>query len=592
MKSKTNYFSKYVFGLGVFIYIYLLLRAYFNEPLHDEVACFFNYIETGKILGQGIVQDAQNHLLHSYLTRFFFLLFGDHFFVLRIPSLLSFPLYFLGIYQLSLFLKENYQRVLLLTALTTIPFIVEYFAYSRGYALGISFFIWMIIYSIKWAEKQSLKYSFLVYFFSYLAVFSNLIYFGPAFLAMSLIGIYHLKNIRIFTLKENVLLFGLHICFIVSILPFIWFSYVLKNGGALYHGSLNGLWEVTGKSLTKNVLFYDANWQKMIWLTMLGCFALIILYLFKQNRFWNQFKEKENIIAYYFFGNIAIILLLAHFLKVNYPMDRAGMYLIPLFILLFVFIVIKKKQTAVLLYLLLFFPCTFMLKMNLHTSVFSQYHRMTDVFYQEVRSKISPDNSLILYPLSGLTWCRHERERTGSKINPKMDEYIDPAYDVVITRSQNYLESEQRSEFEVFAEDKASTLVALKKKRKIERIQLLEAKSNIAASRKKQIVLFETSNCKKQIDKNILIQIKGTLEIHCSFDKIGFIIQTSPQKKIETCNQRWLEGSEKQKIEININYVLSKNEVIDDKLFVYICNPDGRLITFKNGITKVFELKP
>lgn len=572
------------------LFIYLIIRAYINEPYHDEIAAFFNYSEIGKIFGKGVIQDAQNHLLNTYLTHFCYLLFGDHFFFLRIPSLLSFPIYFVGVYKLSLLLKENNQRILFLVGLTSILFITEYFAYSRGYALGITFFIWMIIYSIKWVEKQTLQNALFLYFFTYLAIFSNLIYFGSACLAAFLIGIYHLKNIRTFQLKENGLFFGLHICFFLSIIPFLWLSYVLKNGGALYHGSLDGLWLTTGKSLTRNVLFYDADWQKIIWIILLMIFIIISFYQVKKNGLWNQLKEKEILISYYFFGNLVIILLLAFFLKVNYPLDRVGMYLIPLFLLLFIFNILKNKYTKYLLYILLFFPLSFIVKMSLHTSVFSQKDRMTTAFYQKVRSQISPENSLSIYPVLCLTWCKHERKFNGSKINPSSKLEIDSRNDFVITRYQNFSEYNKSSEYKIIAYDQSSTLIALKRKKLFTRIPRIKNNISVSSTRKKKIALLKLTDLEKYKNKNFLIQIKGMLEISNSFDKVGFFIHTSEKHYIETCTQRWLQGSKKQKFPININYVLTENDNLDDKLFVYICNPEGRLITFKNGKITAFEL--
>ena len=83
--AKLSFFQKYAIALFGFVFIYLVLRAYFNEPLHDEVATFFNYIETGRIFGEGVIQVAQNHLLNTYASRWMYLMFGDDFFFLRIP---------------------------------------------------------------------------------------------------------------------------------------------------------------------------------------------------------------------------------------------------------------------------------------------------------------------------------------------------------------------------------------------------------------------------------------------------------------------------------------------------------------------------
>ena len=53
MKKNTP-FLVYALFLFSFIFIYLIFRAIFNEPLHDEVATFFNYIEGGRIFGTAL----------------------------------------------------------------------------------------------------------------------------------------------------------------------------------------------------------------------------------------------------------------------------------------------------------------------------------------------------------------------------------------------------------------------------------------------------------------------------------------------------------------------------------------------------------
>ena len=67
--------------------IYLLLRAWFVEPLHDEVATYFFYIYHGDFWGANMVVDANNHLLNSWLCHAIYRVFGDHFFLFRLPNM-------------------------------------------------------------------------------------------------------------------------------------------------------------------------------------------------------------------------------------------------------------------------------------------------------------------------------------------------------------------------------------------------------------------------------------------------------------------------------------------------------------------------
>ena len=181
LENNYSYFLKiYTVLLFCFIFIYLIIRALFNEPLHDEIATFFNYIETGKINGKDVIQDAQNHLLNSYISHYLYKFCGNNLFSLRIANLIAFVIYYFGIVKISKLLTDKTSQILLLTALSTVPFMIEYFAYSRGYGLGLSFFIWVLIYAVKWVNETSFKNALILYLFTFFSVFSNLIYFNSS----------------------------------------------------------------------------------------------------------------------------------------------------------------------------------------------------------------------------------------------------------------------------------------------------------------------------------------------------------------------------------------------------------------------------
>ena len=76
------------------LFVYLLLRGIFVEPLLDELGTLHWYIQTGNIINENAVLDANNHLLNSFFSHYAFRLFGDHLIVYRLLALLSFPVYF------------------------------------------------------------------------------------------------------------------------------------------------------------------------------------------------------------------------------------------------------------------------------------------------------------------------------------------------------------------------------------------------------------------------------------------------------------------------------------------------------------------
>ena len=82
-------------GLFVFLWGYLWLRAIYTQLTHDETATFFRYIQPGLFMPYAHELSANNHILNSILSYFFYSVFGVSPMVLRLANLLAFPLYFI-----------------------------------------------------------------------------------------------------------------------------------------------------------------------------------------------------------------------------------------------------------------------------------------------------------------------------------------------------------------------------------------------------------------------------------------------------------------------------------------------------------------
>ena len=140
----------YLWLIGGLLTVYALLRAWFVAPLHDENATFFHFIETGAIWGKGSLLDANNHLLNSYIGRFFYNLFGENYFLFRLPTALSTGLYFGVVWKLTSSFAINWQRWLITLAIVCVPFVFDYFSYTRGYGLALFFFCCALYFLQRW----------------------------------------------------------------------------------------------------------------------------------------------------------------------------------------------------------------------------------------------------------------------------------------------------------------------------------------------------------------------------------------------------------------------------------------------------------
>lgn len=588
-----DFFKFYSWIIFLLIFIYLLFRAAFLPPLHDESATFLLFIEPECVVCDGIVQDANNHLLNSYLGTFIYHFAGDHFFWLRLPNVCAFALYFWGIYLLVKPIEKQYFKIIFLTALVSVAYMDDYFAYTRGYGLAISFFIWMLIFSICWLNDHSIKNAVWLYVFSLLAVFSNLVFMVSACLAMAVVGLIHLKNIRNWKLRRQLLMFLLHLLFLAGLYPFVWFSYMLKTGGALYYGSLNGFWEVTGKTLSRYVLFYDADWQRWLWMLLILAFTASMIWLAVKKGFWQQLKEQTSVFGWYFLGNIVAIFLLAKIFNVNYPEDRAGMYFIPLTILLFGFSVWKTRKLKPLILLLLFFPFTFLLKLSLSTSVFTPDERLSRDYCQTVKQILKPDMTFAVYPTMQLNWALSER-KSRIQHQPDTARNLVPLYDLILNKKV-MLRSADLSAYELIFDDKASGNVAYRRKTPLQRIPLGRFHVPDLLSKKAYIGLLDLDISDTVFKGDLLASCSASMKVDSPYRSIQVFFETfgADGKKIRSRSfeQRWGNGKTRLRFMVSINHVLSQLSKEETKLRLYIWNPEHHAVSFEAGETRLFKLK-
>ncbi len=107
---KDNY-HKFEKGITIsvflFVFSYLLIRVFYNETLHDEIATYMFYIYQGDFKGETIVWDANNHLLNSFIGNKLYPIFKDNISLYRLPNLFAFVLYFFGLRELLKELKTK-----------------------------------------------------------------------------------------------------------------------------------------------------------------------------------------------------------------------------------------------------------------------------------------------------------------------------------------------------------------------------------------------------------------------------------------------------------------------------------------------------
>lgn len=379
--------------LFLFLMGYAILRALLVEPLFDELATLYWYIQTGYLPGRGATMDANNHILNSLVSHQFFRLFGDHFLVYRLFALCTFPIYFFSARKLLLSTKTAFSFLIFL-ALVSVHWIFDYFSFSRGYGPSLAFLLLSLCWIQDWLQSfKSGTYAGIVLFFA-LALLCNLSLLIPLVILLFYLIVVSILQRNRFSLKKQVIFWITTLCFMTFLVPVYIYINKLKKAGALWWGSKEGFWEVTGKSISKTIFFTESDILKYV------IFFCLVLMIFTWYSGWKQSGLRKSLsnpswwIPGLFLTVLFSIEISSKVLKVNYPMDRVGMYLVPLFILSFGFSIGKLKTLRWVLLSLLWFPLSFLFKLNLDTSVFSPEDRIHRSFYREILREVPSDATI------------------------------------------------------------------------------------------------------------------------------------------------------------------------------------------------------
>nr|WP_294861061.1 hypothetical protein [uncultured Fluviicola sp.] len=594
-KNSNTQITTWILFLGLLVYA--ILRAWIVEPIHDEVATYFHYIETGEIKGGRSLMDANNHLLNSWLGNLSYRWFGTHFFLFRVPAIACFCLYFWSSRKLTRNLNIGLWGELSFVALNTIPWIFDYFSYTRGYGLGIGLFMAGLLQLSLWLKEKHTGHLILLLLFFYLAILSNLTYLITSLIVVSYVIFITLLYSKKIGIKALVFHAFLLIVFCYSLIPLVEFSFALKEAGALYYGSLDGLWWVTGKTLSRYILFYDANWLRIAYI-LIGLVGVILLFIQWKKESWLQFITSTSFwLCMLIGGNILAILFLAKVMKVNYPEDRAAMYLVPLCILALTVLFAQNKISRYVLLILLFFPISFIAKLNLNTSVFSPDDRMSESFYQSAMKDLKPDQTVSIYPIQQLTYAYFERTNPDHKekhIGTLQKDFL-PSSDLILTKTTWLFPKDDISMYKVVAEDPASSYIALRRKKPFKQIHLFDSIGKTKQSDEEFILFYDAPIRPEWRNKLIQINLKGDLKTDTELNDFNIVVATNDSTdrnlRYDYQNLRWYYGENIRQFKMNYPYTAKHFLNEESRLIIYIWNPERKHFKLRNPTIQIIELK-
>lgn len=411
------------------IWIYLMLRAVYVPPVHDEAATFFHYINHGEYMPGKALWDANNHILNSFLSKYFVKLFGIGTFTIRLANLLFFPVYAYFLYRLSTLLRSERSRfVLLLTGLTIHGFI-EYFAYSRGYGMSMALLAGALYYSYRFFADRNVHLLLPAVLLYAAATLSNLTLQNSTLLFLAAAACY--LAVEKFTAAQRVAASAYLLLGAAAVWPLAGLSLQMKKDGLLYYAADEDFWTAVITSFSQQ--YFDAKNSfgiHLFWLAWSGLSVwLTIGFLARLRR--NRTEDRARLLfPLLFFGNLAGIFAMHYLLGVNYPSDRTGMYLVLYLFLACIFLAdagTPLQQTAALVPALVFFV-QFSLGANLKYSTYWKGEHLPERFWERVRQESADglhpaDPTVGGYRIRNLVWAWYNFRHGGPLQNMQYPDY-------------------------------------------------------------------------------------------------------------------------------------------------------------------------
>lgn len=523
---------------------------------HDEVATFYYYVQRGIFLPPDAHWDANNHLLNSFTTFVSYKLFGDNPWALRLPNVLSFVLYFWSVWGIARLLKHKLVQWVFLLSLVMAHYLFEYFGQTRGYGMSMALLMFAIWGSIHYPKNQKFGYLLVVVFSLLLASSANLTLMIPSFLLISylLLSLLFHEGLTPKSIVKVLLSGG-----ITGVLftPLLLFSFALKKGGALYYGGKSGFWDHTGNTLSLYFTGYYDSWVAIVltvvFIILLGS-SFFLLYRLKHVKL--IFNYYSFFFMWLFVGAIAAIFAVRYLLDVNFPEDRAAIYLYPFFIGSIIFLIndfglLKNKNYSLVALPLFFFPLHFISSVNISTTIFPMDENTPKEYFELVeKSNVTLEGypaTIGGYHMQRLCWSYLNYKRGGHQNELLVSNFIDTLSDFQIISTHNKLPNNFNK---LYKQINPQTLNNLNLYQRIVPVQtnLVLSKDSLTNWNHSDHEFFDLISYEVPDSlrgKSYFIGIKGTVDAHFDPFVVAIVISQTDDKgdeiTQESINLHWLK---------------------------------------------------
>ena len=542
-----------------FLSIYLLIRSQSVFYIHDELVTKWAYMINWNPWPYMGYLDANNHFLNSLLGGLFIRVFdSDSLWVVRLPNLLCFPVFYWSLYKLKRFftLKANYYGLICSVVLAT--FLLEYFALARGYGMSMAWFVFALYHLLVLAEQKR----FINYLWTsvgwFLAVYANLTFLAIALFALVYTVLFLLQNKRVNWLW-------------ISLLNLAWYVYAvrysldLKKVGKLYLGESDGFIQNTLETLTPYIWGTDH---------LVINIALIIVFIgLTIKTLYKLVSDKSIFVIQCIFPIFLIVGIIGIFaqhwiLSINFPHSRAALYLIILFFGALFFVLDDLRYSMIGYILSVLAIIAFLVQANFTHSIYFHYEH----FDKELLELI-PNEVLGTPPSTGGRFWRMDNGLTQKEHLPVRafqdgPEKEDTLYDYVITTPVKRPDINQL--YHPVHVDRISNLTLYERNSFLNRKHILESEATVNG-------INEFTNLYVgPIDGHSLAQVYGTFSEMNRYKQIFLVCTTEDQsgKTIEYQSVPITETayiSDQNTIKIDLSVVMKYSDSTA-RLKVYIWN--------------------
>lgn len=197
--SKIARFQDVIFfTLAVGLIIYTSSRAALLSLTCDEASTYFSHVPNSIwscFFSASCWNDANNHLLNTFMMQLSIDAFGVSELTLRLPNLFGHLLFLIFSILLVRRYSNNFWIGLAGFCLLNLnPFLLEFFSLARGYGLGVGWMMTSIYFLFRWVENVKLNLGIYCYAGAFLAVLSNFIFLNYWTCATAVFGFFILEK--------------------------------------------------------------------------------------------------------------------------------------------------------------------------------------------------------------------------------------------------------------------------------------------------------------------------------------------------------------------------------------------------------------